>query len=109
VHGPLMGPWEELRQVGMAMQTTARFEIPENLAPIEIEPNVFISPALAKVKHWRAALKDWHNEGAIPQQRQIKQMIEIADALRLSDDVVLLPHLVSLRSAENVVAIKPRR
>jgi hypothetical protein len=91
------------------MQTTTRFEIPENLAPIEIEANVFISPTLAKVKHWRAALKDWHDEGAIPQQRQIKQMIEIADALRLSDEVVLLPHLVSLGSAENVVAIKPRR
>jgi hypothetical protein len=57
----------------------------------------------------RAALKDWHNEGSIPQQRQIKQMIKIADALRLSDDVVLLPHLVSLGSAENVVPIKPRR
>jgi hypothetical protein len=93
----------------MAMQTTARFEIPENLAPIEIEANVFISPTLAKVRHWRAALKDWHNEGAIPHQRQIKQMIEIADALRLSDDVVLLAHLVSLGSAENVVAIKSRR
>jgi hypothetical protein len=60
---------------------TVGFEIPENLAPIEIEANVFISPTLAKVKHWRAALKDWHNEGAIPQQRQIKQMIEIANAL----------------------------
>jgi hypothetical protein len=93
----------------MAMQTTVRCEIPENLAPIEIEANVFIAPALAKVKHWRAALKDWHNEGAIPQQRQIKQMIEIAGALRLSDDLVLLPHLVSLATAENVVAVKPRR
>jgi hypothetical protein len=61
------------------------------------------------VDHWRAALKDWHNEGAIPQQRQIKQMIAIANALRLSDDVVLLPDLVSLATAENVVAIKPRR
>ena len=50
------------------MQTTGRFEIPENLAPIEIEAGVFISPALAKVKHWRAALKDWHNQGAIRQQ-----------------------------------------
>jgi hypothetical protein len=76
---------------------------------LKLNPNVFIFPALAKVKHWRAALKDWHNEGAIPQQRQIKQMIEIADALRLSDDVVLLAHLVSLGSAENVVAIKSRR
>jgi len=88
---------------------TVRFEIPENLAPIEIDADVFISPALAKVKHWRAALKDWHNEGAILQQRQIEQMIEIADAVRLSDNVVLLPHLASLGSAQNIVAIKPRR
>ena len=101
-----MGRGRGCNKLGLAMQTTARLEIPENLAPIEIEANVFISPTLAKVKHWRAALKDRHNEGAIPQQRQIKQMIEIADALRLSDDVVLLPHLVSLGSA---VAIKPRR
>jgi hypothetical protein len=36
-------------------------------------------------------------------------MIKIADALGLSDDVVLLPHLKSLASAENVVAINPRR
>ena len=91
------------------MQTMVRFAIPENLAPIEIEAGIFIAPPLAKVRHWRAALKDWHNEGAIPQQRQIKQMIEIAEALRLSDDVVLLPQLVSLASAEDVVAIKPRR
>jgi hypothetical protein len=34
---------------------------------------------------------------------------KIADALGLSDDVVLLPHLKSLASAENVVAINPRR
>ena len=36
-------------------------------------------------------------------------LAKIADALGLSDDVVLLPHLKSLASAENVVAINPRR
>jgi hypothetical protein len=36
-------------------------------------------------------------------------MIKIADELGLSDDVVLLPHLKSLVSAENVVAINPHR
>jgi hypothetical protein len=59
---------------------------------------------------WRAALKHWQNEGFIPHPREIKQMIKIADALGLSDDVVLLPHLKSLASAEkrspNVLPIK---
>jgi hypothetical protein len=91
------------------MQTTVHFEIPKRLAPIEIEPNVFISPALAKVKHWRAALKDWHDEGTIPQQTQIEQMIKIADTLRLSEDVVLLPHLENLASSETVAPVNPRR
>jgi hypothetical protein len=36
-------------------------------------------------------------------------MIKIADELGLSDDVLLLPHLKTLASAENVVAINPRR
>jgi hypothetical protein len=35
--------------------------------------------------------------------------VQIADALGLSDDVVLLPHLKSLASAENVVAINPHQ
>jgi hypothetical protein len=30
------------------MQTTTRFEIPENLAPIEIEANVFIFPHISE-------------------------------------------------------------
>jgi len=58
---------------------------------------------------WRAALAHWHNEGYLPQPREIKQMIQIAETLGLSDDVLLLPHLKSLASAENVVAINPRR
>jgi hypothetical protein len=90
------------------MQTTVRFEIPKRLAPVQIEPNVFVSPALAKVKHWRAALKDWHDEGGIPERSQIKQMMEIADMLGLSEDVVLLTHLERLVSSGNFVPYQPR-
>ena len=91
------------------MPTTVRFKIPEKLRALEVGPDVFVFPEEAMVGHWRAALKHWQNEGFIPHPREIKQMIKIADALGLSDDVILLPHLKSLASAENVVAINPRR
>jgi hypothetical protein len=93
----------------MSMPTTVRFKIPGKLYALEVGPDVFVFPEEATVGHWRAALKHWQSEGFIPQPREIKQMIQIADALALSDDVVLLPHLKSLASAENVVAINPRR
>ena len=93
----------------MLMPPTDRFKIPEKLHAIEVEPDIFIFPEEATVGHWRAALKYWQDEGFIPHPREIKQMIKIADALGLSDDVVLLPHLKSLASAENVVSINPRR
>jgi hypothetical protein len=89
--------------------STVRFKIPDKLQALEVEPDVFIFPEEATVGHWRVALKHWQNEGFLPQPREIKQMIKIADVLGLSDDVVLLPHLKSLASAENVVAITPRR
>jgi len=82
-------------------------KIPEKLHALEVGPDVFVFPEEATVGHWRAALNHWQNEGLHP--REIKQMIKIADALGLSDDVVLLPHLKSLASAENVVAINPRQ
>ena len=88
--------------------TTVHFKIPEKLHPIEVAPDVFFFPEEATVGHWRAALKYWQSEGFIPHSREIKQMIKIADELGLSDDVVLLPHLKSLASAENIVAINPR-
>ena len=91
------------------MPTSIRFKIPEKLHALEVEADVFVFPEEATVGHWRAALAHWHNEGYLPQPREIKQMIQIAEALGLSDDVVLLPHLKSLASAENVVAINPRR
>jgi len=91
------------------MPTTVHFKIPDKLHAIEVGPDAFVFPEDATVGHWRAALKYWQSEGFIPQPREIKQMIKIADALGLSDDVVLLPHLKSLASAENVIAINPRR
>jgi hypothetical protein len=94
---------------GMSMPTSVRFKIPEKLHAIEVRPDAFVFPEEATVGHWRAALKYWQSEGLIPHPREIKQMIKIADELGLSDDVVLLPHLKSLVSAENVVAINPRR
>jgi hypothetical protein len=93
----------------MPMPTTVNFKIPETLHAIEVGSDAFVFPEEATVGHWRAALKYWQSEGFIPHPREIKQMIKIADALGLSDDVVLLPHLKSLASAENVVAINPRR
>jgi|SRR6516165_138512 len=94
----------------MPMPTIVRFKIPEKLHALEVGPDVFVFPEEATVGHWRAALKHWQNEGFIPHPREIKQMIKIADALGLSDDVVLLPHLKSLASAEkrspNVLPIK---
>jgi hypothetical protein len=92
----------------MPMPTTVRFKIPEKLQAIEVGPDALVFPEEATVGHWRAALKYWQDEGFIPHPREIKQMIKIADALGLSDDVVLLPHLKSVASAENVVAINPR-
>jgi len=77
----------------MPMPTIVRFKIPEKLHALEVGPDVFVFPEEATVGHWRAALKHWQNEGFIPHPREIKQMIKIADALGLSDDVVLLPHL----------------
>jgi hypothetical protein len=91
------------------MPTTVHFKIPDKLHAIEVGPDAFVFPEDATVGHWRAALKYWQSEGFIPQPREIKQMIKIADALGLPDDVVLLPHLKSLASAENVIAINPRR
>ena len=91
------------------MPTTVHFKIPDKLHAIEVGPDAFVFPEETTVGHWRAALKYWQSEGFIPQPREIKQMIKIADALGLSDDVVLLPHLKSLASAENVIAINPRR
>jgi hypothetical protein len=88
------------------MPTTAK--IPETLHAIEVGPDAFVFPEEATVGHWRAALKYWQSEGFVPQPREIKQMIKIADAL-VTDDVVLLPHLKSLASAENVLPINPRR
>ena len=73
------------------MPTIVRFKIPEKLHALEVGPDVFVFPEEATVGHWRAALKHWQNEGFIPHPRKIKQMIKIADALGLSDDVVLLP------------------
>jgi hypothetical protein len=93
----------------MPMPPTVRFKIPEKLHAIEVGPDVLIFPEEATVGHWRAALKHWQSEGFIPHPREIGQMIKIADALGLSDNVVLLPHLKSLASAENVVSINPRR
>src|SRR5580693_4883634 len=61
------------------------------LHAIEVGSDAFVFPEEATVGHWRAALKYWQSEGFIPQPREIKQMIKIADALGLSDDVVLLP------------------
>jgi hypothetical protein len=90
------------------MPTTVRFKIPEKLPAIEVGHDVFVFPEEATVGQ-RAALQHSQNEGFIPHPREIKQMIKIADALGLSDDVVLLPHLKSLASAENVVSINPRR
>ena len=92
----------------MPMPTVVRFKIPEKLHALEVGPDVFVFPEEATVGHWRAALAHSYNEGYLPQPREIKQMIQIAEALGLSDDVVLLPHLKSLASAENVVAINPR-
>jgi hypothetical protein len=93
-----------------AHPTIVSFKIPEKLHALEVGPDVFVFPEEATVGHWRAALKHWQNEGFIPHPREIKQMIKIADALGLSDDVVLLPHLKSLASAEkrspNVLPIK---
>jgi hypothetical protein len=94
---------------GKPMPTTVHFKIPDKLHAIEVGPDAFVFPEEATVGHWRAALKYWQSEGFIPQPREIKQMIKIADALGLTDNVVLLPHLKSLASAENVVAINPRR
>jgi hypothetical protein len=91
------------------MPTTIRLKIPEKLHALEVGPDVFVFPEEATVAQWRAALKHWQSEGFVPQPQEIKQMIKIADALGLSDDVVLLPHLKGLASAENVVAINPRR
>jgi hypothetical protein len=88
------------------MPTTAK--IPETLHAIEVGADAFVFPEEATVGQWRAALKYGQSEGFIPHPREIKQMIKIADALGLSDDVVLLPHLKSLASAENVVLIYPR-
>jgi hypothetical protein len=93
----------------MSMPTTVHFEIPEKLHVMEVGPDAFVFPEEATVGHWRAALKCWQSEGFIPHPREIKQMTKIADALGLSDDVVLLPHLKSLASAENVIPINPRR
>jgi hypothetical protein len=90
------------------MPTPVHFKIPEPLHAIEVGPDAFVFPEEATVGHWRAALKYWQSEGFLPQPREIKQMIKIADALGLSNDVVLLPHLKSLASAENIVAIDPR-
>ena len=89
------------------MPTTV--EIPETLHAIEVGPDAFVFPEEATVGHWRAALKYWQSEGFLPQPREIKQMIKIADELGLSNDVVLLPHLKSLASADNVLPINPRR
>ena len=93
----------------MPIPTTVRIKIPEKLHAIEVGPDAFVFPEEATVGHWREALKYWQSEGFIPHPREIKQMITIADALGLSDDVILLPHLKSLASEENVVANKLRR
>ena len=90
----------------MPMPITVK--IPDALYAIEVGPDAFVFPEEATVGHWRAALKYWQSEGFIPHPPEIKQMIKIADALGLSDDVVLLPHLKSLASAENVVPINQR-
>jgi hypothetical protein len=63
------------------MPTTVRFKIPEKLQALEVGPDVFVFPEEATGGYWRAALKQWQNEGFLPQPR-IKQ-IKIAEALGL--------------------------
>ena len=65
---------------GKPIPNAVHFKIPDKLHAIEVGPDAFVFPEEATVGHWRAALKYWQIEGFIPQPREIKQMIKIADA-----------------------------
>jgi len=82
------------------------YELPRRLPTfIEVEPDVFTSSDEATVAQWRKQ-KELRRHRTDSIRRAVRRMVQLADALGISDDVPLLPRLKALANG-NVVALNP--
>jgi hypothetical protein len=89
-----------------------RYRIPTRFSMLWVEEDdSFLLPDRATVADWRKAKRTFARgieAGAyrLDSLQTIKQMVKIADAFGLPDDVVLLPRLQAL-AKDNVVVLRP--
>lgn len=93
---------------------TVKLRIPRALPCLwDDHADGYLSPEFATAGQWRAAKRSSRKaelKGAVTPgtyARAVRQVVKVADALRIPDDVVLLPRLQSL-AAPNVRSLRTR-